>query len=68
MSFYVNSGQEFSSESDCILLDEKTFFRDIRKILKNKLSILTRIIMKIVDDDHRLLIIHLKINSRLKQK
>jgi O-methyltransferase involved in polyketide biosynthesis len=62
MYFYVNDGIDFARKTDTILIEERVFFTDARKMLSKKLGLYTRIAMKIVDNKKRAIILHLKIN------
>ncbi|MDR3137193.1 MAG: class I SAM-dependent methyltransferase [Coriobacteriales bacterium] len=62
MYFYVNDAAEFANSTNTIILEERVFFMDARRILSKKLGLYTRIAMKIVDDRKRAILIHLAIN------
>ncbi|MDR2151076.1 MAG: class I SAM-dependent methyltransferase [Spirochaetaceae bacterium] len=62
MHFYINDGIDFARKTGTVLLEERVFFTDARRILAKKLGLYTRIAMRVVDDKKRAIIIHLKIN------
>jgi O-methyltransferase involved in polyketide biosynthesis len=62
MHFYVNDGLDFARKTDTVLIEERVFFTDARKILAKKLGLYTRIAMRVVDSKKRAIIVHLKIN------
>jgi O-methyltransferase involved in polyketide biosynthesis len=62
MYFYVNDGIDFACKTGTVLIEERPFFTDARKILSKKLGLYTRIAMRIVDNKKRAIILHLKIN------
>jgi O-methyltransferase involved in polyketide biosynthesis len=62
MHFYINDAIDFARKTDTILIEERVFFTDARKILSKKLGLYTRIAMRIVDNKKRAIILHLKIN------
>jgi O-methyltransferase involved in polyketide biosynthesis len=62
MYFYVDDSLEFSKKIDSVLIEERVFFTDARKILAKKLKLYTRIAMKIVDAKKRAILLHLKLN------
>ena len=62
MYFFVNDGMKFARKVGVALLDRRAFFTDARKILGRKLGLYTRIAMKIVDNDGRAILLHLKLN------
>jgi O-methyltransferase involved in polyketide biosynthesis len=63
MHFHVNDGIDFSRKTDTVLLEERVFFTDARKMLSKKLGLYTRIAMRIVDNKKRAVILHLGINK-----
>ena len=62
MYFFVNDGNQFAGElNDVKLIEERPFFIDARKILKNKTGLYSRIAMRICDKQRRAFILHLKL-------
>lgn len=59
MYFYINDGAVFAQKSHTTLIEERVFFTDARKMLAKKLSLYTRIAMKVVDDKKRAILLHL---------
>ena len=45
---------------DAILLEELTFFKDAKELLRKKLNFITKLFMRIADSKRQALIIHLK--------
>jgi O-methyltransferase involved in polyketide biosynthesis len=62
MCFYVNDGIDFSRKTDTVLIEERVFFTDARRMLSKKLGLYTRMAMRIVDVKKRAIILHLGIN------
>ncbi|MDR2120719.1 MAG: class I SAM-dependent methyltransferase [Tannerella sp.] len=62
MHFYVNDSIDFARKTGTVLIEERVFFTDARKVLAKKLGFYTRIAMRIVDNKKRAIILHLKIN------
>ncbi len=62
MHFYVNDSVEFARKTATTLIEERMFFTDARRMLAKKLSIYTRIFMKVVDDKKRIILLHLKMS------
>jgi O-methyltransferase involved in polyketide biosynthesis len=62
MYFHVNDGIDFARRTGAVLLEERVFFTDARKLLAKKLGLYTRIAMRIVDDKKRAVLLHLAIN------
>jgi O-methyltransferase involved in polyketide biosynthesis len=62
MYFYVNDGIGFAHKTGTVLIEERMFFMDARKMLSKKLGLYTRIAMRIIDNKKRAVILHLKIN------
>ncbi|MDR2177005.1 MAG: class I SAM-dependent methyltransferase [Treponema sp.] len=62
MSFYVNDGIDFARKTGAVLIEERVFFTDARKLLSKKLGLYTRIAMRVVDNKKRAVILHLGIN------
>jgi O-methyltransferase involved in polyketide biosynthesis len=61
MQFFINDSAEFAKRMSVTLIEERPFFTDARKILKRKLSLYTRIAMKVVDEKKRAILVHLKV-------
>lgn len=59
MYFYVDDSREFVQKCGAVLLGEKTFFPDALRILKNKLSPITKVSMRIAEQKKQVLILHL---------
>jgi O-methyltransferase involved in polyketide biosynthesis len=62
MYFYINDSIDFARKTDTVLIEERVFFTDARKMLSKKLGFYTRLAMRIVDNKKRAVIMHLKIN------
>lgn len=62
MYFYVNDSELFAKKCAVSLIEERTFFPDALCILKNKLSLLTKISMKVAEHKKQVLILHLRLN------
>jgi O-methyltransferase involved in polyketide biosynthesis len=62
MHFFVNDAIDFARRTGTVLLEERVFFTDARKMLSKKLGLYTRIAMRVVDSKKRAIILHLKIN------
>ena len=60
MHFYIENSVDFSKKTDTILVEELTFFKDARELLRKKLNFITKLFMKIADTKKQALIIHLK--------
>lgn len=63
MYFYINNSTVFARKSNTILIEERVFFTDARRLLSRKLGLYTRIAMKIVDDRRRAILLHLYIGT-----
>jgi O-methyltransferase involved in polyketide biosynthesis len=63
MYFYINNSAEFAQKTGALLIEERLFFTDARKLLSKKLSLYTRIAMRVVDNKKRAILLHLKIIS-----
>lgn len=61
MYFFVDDCRSFAQKSNTILLDYRPFFTEARKMPGKKLTLYTRIAMKIVDEHELGKIIHLKL-------
>ena len=62
MYFYVNDSAAFAEKCGTQLLEEKLFFTDAMRMLKKKLSPVTRISMRTADSKKQTLILHLQLN------
>lgn len=60
MHFYIEDSADFSKKTDTILLEELTFFKDARELLREKINFITKLFMKIADTKRQALVIHLK--------
>ena len=60
MHFYIEDSVDFSKKTDTTLVEELTFFKDARELLRKKLNFITKLFMKIADYKRQALIIHLK--------
>jgi O-methyltransferase involved in polyketide biosynthesis len=63
MYFYVNDSGDFARRTGTVLMEERVFFTEARKLLAKKLGLYTRIAMRVVDSKKRAIIVHLKINE-----
>jgi O-methyltransferase involved in polyketide biosynthesis len=63
MYFYINDGAEFARKTGTILIEERPFFTDARKLLSKKLGLYTRIAMRVVDNKKRAILLHLRITD-----
>ena len=61
MYFYVNDGSAFVKKCNMTLIEQRSFYKTARKMLKRKLKFFTRIAMKVCDDGGRTIILHLKL-------
>ena len=57
----VDDPREFADKTGTVLLEVKTFYEDSRKVLGRKLTLYTRIAMKVVDDSGRARVFHLSL-------
>ena len=62
MYFYVNDSADFAQRCGTRLLEERLFFTDAMRILKKKLSFVTKVSMNTADSKKQTLILHLKLN------
>ncbi|MCR5067500.1 MAG: class I SAM-dependent methyltransferase [Erysipelotrichaceae bacterium] len=61
LHFSTDNGQIVADKCGMRLIEERPFFTDARKLLKRKLTLYTRIAMKVVDDSPRRgFLVHLK--------
>ena len=61
MYFGIDDSREFADKCGAVLLEERTFFPDALKILKNKLKLITTISMKVAESKKQVKILHLKL-------
>lgn len=62
MYFYVNDGQVFARKCEATLVKESTFYPDALRILKNKLSLVTKISMMVAERKKQAIILQLRFN------
>lgn len=62
MYFGIDNCKEFADKCGCELLEERTFFAIVLKILGKKLRLMTKLFMKISEKSKNLHILHLKLN------
>ena len=62
MYFFVNDCEAFARKSGTKLVERRPFFGDARTMLAKKLGLYTRIAMKVVDEDGRAVLLHLKLH------
>jgi len=62
MYFFINDGKVFAERTGTTYLDERTFFTDARKMLKNKLGLVTKVSMTVADKKKQTMIIQLGLN------
>jgi O-methyltransferase involved in polyketide biosynthesis len=63
MYFYVNDSGDFARKTATVLMEERVFFTDARKLLSKKLGLYTRIAMWVVDTKKRAIIVHLNLDT-----
>lgn len=61
MYFFINDSSAFAQKTNTVLLEERPFFCDARRLLAKKLRLYTRIAMKVADDTQRTILVHLKL-------
>ena len=61
MHFYIENPCEFAKKSDCQLIECRGFYKDALEMLSKKLSLYTKISMKIADKRNNAMILHLKL-------
>ena len=61
MYFYIETPREFAKKANCQLIECRGFYKDALKMLSNKLSLYTKISMKIADKRNNAMILHLKL-------
>jgi len=62
MYFGINDSKEFADKCGMELLEEKTFFPDALQMLGKKLSLVTKISMKVAEKKKQVMIIRLKLS------
>lgn len=62
MYFGINDSTEFANKCGMRLLEEKTFFPDVLKMLGNRLGFVTKVSMKIAEKKKQVLILRLKLS------
>ena len=62
MRFFVNDGASFAEKTKTVLVEERVFFTDARTMLAKKLSVYTRVAMRVVDNKKRAILLHLRLN------
>ena len=61
MYFYIENPTEFSKKANCKLIECRGFYKDALKMLSDKLSLYTKISMKIADKRNNAMILHLRL-------
>lgn len=61
MYFYIKDPKEFAKKANCQLIECRGFYKDALEILSKKLSLYTKISMKIADKRNNAMILHLKL-------
>ena len=61
MHFYIENPMEFAKKANCQLIECRGFYKDALNMLSKKLSLYTKISMKIADKRNNAMIIHLKL-------
>lgn len=62
MYFFINDGKSFAERTGTTYLEERTFFTDARKMLKDKLGVVTKVSMAVADKKKQTMIIQLCLN------
>ena len=62
MYFGINDSKAFAEKCGMALLEVRTFYPDALKMLRKKLSLMTRISMLVAEKKKQVLILHLKLN------
>lgn len=62
MYFSVNDAQAFARKTGTALVEQRVFFADARAQLRRRLGVVSRVSMKVSDDDKRTNIIYLRLN------
>ncbi len=61
LHFCADDGQSVAGKCGMKLVEERPFFGDARRLLKNRLKLYTRIAMKVVDEGRRrAFLVHMK--------
>ena len=53
LHFFADSGKEIAEKCDMVIVEERPFFAEARRRLKKRLTLYTRIAMKLVDEGSR---------------
>ena len=61
MYFYIENPREFAKKANCQLIECRGFYKDALKMLSSKLSLYSKISMKIADKRNNAMILHLKL-------
>ena len=61
MHFYIENPREFAKKANCQLIECRGFYKDAINMLSKKLSLYTKISMKIADKRNNAMILHLKL-------
>jgi len=61
MHFYIENPREFAKKANCQLIECRGFYKDALNMLSKKLSLYTKISMKIADKRNNAMILHLKL-------
>lgn len=59
--FYIENPKEFAKKAECQLIECRGFYKDALEMLSKKLSLYTKISMKIADKRNNAMILHLKL-------
>ena len=62
MYFFINDGKSFAERTGTTYLEERTFFTDARKMLKDKLGVVTKVSMAVAEKKKQTMIIQLRLN------
>jgi len=61
MYFYIENPKEFAKKANCQLIECRGFYKDALKMLSSKLSLYSKISMKIADKRNNAMILHLRL-------
>lgn len=61
MYFYIENPREFAKKANCQLIECRGFYKDALKMLSKKLSLYSKISMKIADKRNNAMILHLRL-------
>ncbi|MBR3140892.1 MAG: class I SAM-dependent methyltransferase [Methanobrevibacter sp.] len=61
MHFYIKNPMEFAKKVNCQLIECRGFYKDALNILSKKLSLYTKVSMKIADKRNNAMILHLRL-------